>query len=87
MSMGRRPGIKYGQEYEHDGNRTHGSECERCRKAEAQSARANITVTHPEVAAEWYPTRTGDKTPEVQPRFQGRGPLAVPSFSLVSDAH
>jgi hypothetical protein len=45
-------------------NRTHGGGCEPCRKANALASRQNITVTHPDIAAEWHPTRNGDKLPE-----------------------
>lgn len=39
-------------------NRTHGGGCEPCRKASARASRQNITVTHPEIAAQWHQPRT-----------------------------
>jgi len=38
-------------------DRTHGSGCEPCRKARLRASRENLTVTHPEVAALWHPSR------------------------------
>ncbi len=45
-------------------NRSQGSGCEPCRRARLRRERTSLADTHPDIAAQWYPTRNNGKQPE-----------------------
>jgi hypothetical protein len=45
-------------------NRSQGSGCEPCRRARLRSTRTSLADTHPDIAAQWHPTRNNGKQPE-----------------------
>ncbi|PZF12157.1 hypothetical protein DEJ25_10085 [Curtobacterium sp. MCPF17_011] len=45
-------------------NRSQGSGCEPCRRVGLRSTRTSLVDTHPDIAAQWHPTRNNGKQPE-----------------------
>ncbi len=54
-----------GHEYDADTwKRTSGTGCGQCRGDKNSASRVNITVTHPELSAQWHPSLNGTLTPD-----------------------
>ncbi|WIB77950.1 zinc-ribbon domain-containing protein [Curtobacterium sp. MCPF17_002] len=45
-------------------NRSQGAGCEPCRRARLRRTRTSLADTHPDIAAQWHPTRNNGKQPE-----------------------
>jgi hypothetical protein len=45
-------------------DRVNGKPCFECTKLRVQGSNANLTITHPGVAAEWHPERNRDRVPD-----------------------
>lgn len=53
-------------------NRTSGQGCPYCAGRYVISGKTDLTTTHPELAAEWHPTRNGELTPEIARKSYAR---------------
>jgi hypothetical protein len=45
-------------------DRTHGEGCDPCRRARLRASKDNLAVTHPQIAAQWHPSRNNGPGPE-----------------------